>query len=52
MKKIISTIFFFALLILAIDAVCWFGWAMSGQAPVDGFYLGSITQHILQAIFY
>lgn len=52
MKKIISGIIFFVLLVLAIDEVCWFGWAMSGQYPVDGFYLGTITQHILQAIFY
>lgn len=37
-------------IILALDAMCFIAWAMSGQQPIDGFYFGSITAHILSAI--
>ena len=52
MGKIIKTIFYIALVILAIDFVGFMFWAMSGQYPIDGFYVGSITTHILQAVFF
>jgi hypothetical protein len=33
--------------ILLIDALCLFAWALSGQHPADGFYLGAITKAII-----
>lgn len=33
--------------LLLIDAVCFFLWALSGQHPADGFYLGAITKNII-----
>lgn len=47
LKTIASVIGF----VLAVDFIFWISWALSGQTPVDGFYAGAITQHILQFIF-
>ena len=37
--------------ILIIDVTGFIFWALSGQYPVDNFYIGSITAHVLRAIF-
>jgi len=37
--------------ILALDFFGFIIWSLSGQFPIDGFYLGMITSHILRAIF-
>lgn len=37
--------------VLVLDAVCFLGWAFSGQYPTDGFYLGTITAHTLGLLF-
>lgn len=37
--------------LLVLDAVCFVGWALSGQYPSDGFYLGTITAHALGLLF-
>lgn len=50
MKQAIKTIVVVAIIILAIDFVGMIGWAMSGQHPVDNFYIGSISTHIIRAI--
>lgn len=34
--------------VLLIDALGFLLWAMSGQLPVDDFYIGTITAHILR----
>lgn len=52
MKKILGGIMFVILVLLLIDFVSFIGWVYSGQIPVDNFYFGSITKHILQFIFY
>lgn len=41
-----------ATLIMAIDFIGFIAWAMSGQLPVDGFFIGTITTHILRAILF
>lgn len=40
------------LAILAIDFLAFLLWIVSGQTPVDEFYIGSITSNILQAIIF
>ncbi len=37
--------------VLAIDFIGFMVWALSGQTPPDGFFFGTITKHILTAIF-
>lgn len=51
MKENISSILFVIGFVLMIDFIFWLFWAMSGQQPTDSFYLGTISQHILQLIF-
>lgn len=48
--KTLKTIATVAIIILAIDFVGFLGWAMSGQRPVDNFYVGTITTHALRAV--
>ena len=31
--------------LVLLDALAYVAWIVSGQTPVDGFYLGSITAH-------
>ena len=33
---------------LAIDVFCFMAWVASGQVPMDNFYLGSITAHLIK----
>lgn len=35
-------------MIMAIDAMFFFAWVMSGQNPGDGFYFGAITANIIK----
>lgn len=49
--KTIKTILFIAFMVLAIDFFGMIGWAMSGQRPVDGFYVGAISTNIAREIF-
>lgn len=48
--KTLKTIATIAVVIIAIDFLGFMAWAMSGQRPVDNFYVGTITTHALQAI--
>lgn len=53
MEKVITTAKIIAgasIAILAIDFVGFASWVVSGQVPVDGFYLGRITAEIIKAI--
>lgn len=36
--------------ILVIDFIGFIAWAMSGQMPVDNFYIGTISAHVIGAI--
>ena len=36
--------------ILVLDFVCFWCWIISGQLPVDNFYLGTITAHFISLI--
>jgi len=38
--------------ILIIDLIGFTAWIASGQHPVDGFYIGSITANVLKAILF
>jgi len=38
------------IILLAIDFMGWVAWQISGQIPQDGFYLGAITQFIINLI--
>lgn len=39
-------------LVLLVDFFGFCAWILSGQTPGDSFYIGSITAHILRAIFF
>lgn len=39
------------IVLLAVDFAFCMLWAMSGQMPVDNFYLGVISHKLLQLIF-
>lgn len=51
MKDIIAIAFTLLFWVFMLDFVSWVMWALSGQNPVDNYYLGTVTQHILQWIF-
>lgn len=36
--------------VLIIDMLCFTAWTLSGQYPVDNFYIGTITTHLLKII--
>lgn len=44
----LKTSLWIAVGILAVDAIGFFAWVASGQYPADGFYIGTITAHILK----
>lgn len=46
--NLLKNILWAGLLILITDALGWFAWAISGQAPMDDWYIGTITMHIIQ----
>ena len=48
--KILSFIGWSLVAILSIDALGFIAWAMSGQYPIDGFYVGTITAHLLRLV--
>ena len=50
MKNFLTTASAILVGYLAIDMLAFIAWALSGQHPVDNFYIGSITAHILRAI--
>lgn len=50
--KVLKTIVVIAIVLLAIDFVGMIAWGMSGQHPVDNFYIGSVSTHIIRAIFF
>jgi hypothetical protein len=50
MKNLINITLSIVAIIIVIDVLGFMAWAMSGQAPVDGFYVGAITTNILRAI--
>lgn len=47
MKHIVTLILGY----LALDVLGFMLWAISGQYPVDSFYVGTITTHLLALIF-
>lgn len=52
MTKFLKSLGWIVAVIMVADFFGFLVWGMSGQFPVDNFYLGSITRHILQAIFF
>lgn len=45
-----SKIFGVLAFILALDALAFCAWIVSGQHPIDGFYFGAITANIIKAL--
>jgi len=43
----LKTALWIALALLALDAIGFAAWVVSGQYPQDGFYLGTITAHTI-----
>jgi len=41
-----------AIAILAIDLLGFLAWVLSGQVPVDGFYVGAITTNMLKMLLF
>jgi hypothetical protein len=50
MTNFFKTIFTIVVVILVVDFFCFIGWAMSGQKPVDNFYFGTISAHIISSV--
>ena len=50
MKNTIQIALTVVAIVIVIDFLGFMSWAMSGQRPVDNFYVGTITTHTLQAI--
>ena len=46
--KIIKNILAVVAIILFIDFVGMMSWAMSGQRPVDGMYIGAISTNVIR----
>ena len=38
--------------IVALDVFGFMAWIVSGQVPVDGFYIGAITANVLRALLF
>ena len=38
--------------VVAVDLFGFMAWIASGQAPVDGFYIGRITAEVLRALLF
>lgn len=51
-KGFLSIVGWAVVILMVIDFLGFMAWAMSGQMPGDSFFVGSITRHILQAIFF
>lgn len=49
---IFEVIFWAVIAVLMIDVIGFIVWGLSGQVPGDSFFFGTITQHILQALFF
>lgn len=52
MKQAIKIVFTIIVVLMIVDFIGMILWAMSGQFPADSFYVGSISTHIIQAIFF
>jgi len=50
MSNILKILGGVAFVVLLADMLGFALWVMSGQYPVDEFYLGTITAHVLRAI--
>lgn len=50
MKKTFNFVITIIVAFMLIDFVSMIAWAASGQRPVDDFYLGSVSTHIIRAL--
>lgn len=49
-KNILSTVFTVLAVVLFLDFIVFCGWVASGQKPVDNFYVGTISAHVIGAV--
>ena len=52
MKHILKIVGGVITAVLVLDAFGFIAWVLSGQHPLDNFYIGTITAHVLRAIIY
>lgn len=52
MKNIFKGIAIVAAVIIAIDIFGFVTWIASGQTPVDGYYIGSLTASALRSLIF
>lgn len=50
LMKTIKFILSIIAIVMMIDVMGFLAWVYSGQRPVDDFYIGTITTHIVRAI--
>jgi len=50
MKQFINVLLSVMMVALIVDAVAFVMWSLSGQTPIDGFYIGAITKNILHFV--
>ena len=50
MKKITNVLLTVIMVALIVDAVAFVMWALSGQTPIDSFYIGAITKNIIHFV--
>lgn len=49
-KSFASTVFTIIAVVMVLDFIFFMGWVASGQKPVDNFYAGTISAHIIGAV--
>ena len=52
MKNTFKIIGATAAIIIMLDVMGFMAWLVSGQTPTDNIYIGTITAHIIKAIFF
>lgn len=50
MRNIFRTVLWVLVIAFMVDFACFIWWTMSGQKPVDSFYVGAISANIIKGI--
>lgn len=52
MKTVLQYLLAIALVIVLVDFFGFVSWVASGQQPLDGYYVGTLTAHTLRALLF
>lgn len=52
MKRILKATTATITMFMLLDVMGFMAWILSGQIPTDNYYVGTITAHIVKAIFF